>query len=400
VNHVDRSHASVLSGSVAYRRINCPGSFFLEKDLPPQEAGPSAKEGTIAHEVAEILLNDFLEHKITGKITERVFEDVDPAIIDAASGYVETVWKNILNQTITGKAYGLEDKFTFNEQLGMFGYVDLWVCYIDDRGKRVAAIVDFKYGFVDVSAKGNAQLAFYLCAFRAELKKQGKDIDYGIGAIYQPKSEEPFKQEKFTAKQLDSWAAKFDKVAHTIFVEKKPQFKVGPWCTYCPANAVCRAFDKDRIKRTALKLVDRDTEFPTPDRLSDTQVAKILLYADKIEAFLSGCRKYAMSRFLNGETIPGIKVVEGSSRRKWHENESKVVKHLETYSVDPYRKELITITEAERLLSKSMTKNNAKDVLSGVTIKSKPGLIIVPESDARPAASAPKDLLTEIEIEE
>ncbi len=62
-DHKARSH-SILGGSSALRWVNCPGSVFYTKDLPPEAPSEAALEGTKAHELAEMALSDYLDHLI------------------------------------------------------------------------------------------------------------------------------------------------------------------------------------------------------------------------------------------------------------------------------------------------------------------------------------------------
>jgi hypothetical protein len=167
-------------------------SVVLSRDLPKEPASEAALEGTAAHEVAEIFLTRFLHYKLTGE--DLPWHETTPELEAAAKDYIDVVWKSVLHEAITGKAYGLEDQFTLEAKLGMYGFIDFWAVYIDDRGKRVGVVVDFKYGFVEVEAEKNAQLAFYACAMREELTRAGKNLDYVRGVIFQPKVEPSYKE--------------------------------------------------------------------------------------------------------------------------------------------------------------------------------------------------------------
>lgn len=401
--HADRAHAP-LGGSSAHRWANCTASVVLSRDMPKEPASAAALEGTAAHEVAEQMLALFLEYRLTGdQAKANTVINADPALLEAGKDYVDTVWKSVLHEAITGKAYDIETKFTLEAKLGMFGFVDFWCVYIDDRGKRVGVVVDFKYGFHEVEAEKNAQLAFYACAMREELTRAGKNLDYVRAVIFQPKVEPSYKEVKFTAKQLDTWRKKFFKAAEEIFVKEKPKFKVGDWCGFCPAKGVCPKYVKEAQSKTALMLVEPEADLqnlPAPEALNDEALAKIILHGDMVEEFISACRKYALARARNGKALPGTKLVAGSSRRKWKENVSDIAEALMDYGIAPWEEKLIGLGEAEKALAagpSGMSKKEAKEIVSSFCDSTVPPILLVSEEDPRPKLSIGVDLLDVIE---
>jgi hypothetical protein len=398
--HSEREHAP-LGGSSAHRWANCTMSVVLSRDLPKEPASEAALEGTAAHEVAEIFLTRFLHYKLTGE--DLPWHETTPELEAAAKDYIDVVWKSVLHEAITGKAYGLEDQFTLEAKLGMYGFIDFWAVYIDDRGKRVGVVVDFKYGFVEVEAEKNAQLAFYACAMREELTRAGKNLDYVRGVIFQPKVEPSYKEVKFTAKQLDTWRKKFFKAAEEIFVKEKPKYKVGDWCGFCPAKAICPKYVKEAQSKTALMLVDPEADLqslPAPEKLNDEALAKIVLHGDMVEEFISACRKYALARARNGKRLPGTKLVEGSSRRKWKEDINEVARVLSANGVDPWEEKLIGLGEAEKAILNAVpgcTKKDAKELVSSLCDSTVAPILLVSEDDPRPKLSIGVDMLDVIE---
>ena len=387
--HGDRGHAT-LGGSSALRWTNCPGSVFYIKELPPQATTEAATEGTEAHELAEKVLKNFLDHKVDGvDLMIPAHDDAD--MLDAAIAYKDAIWTKVLEEMITGKAYGVEDQVTLDKDLEMFGYIDFWAVYIDDHGKRTGVIADFKYGFNKVSVEKNAQLAFYSCALREEMRSHGKDLDRVRAIIFQPRAYgcDPYKETQFTAKQLDEWKKKFYKAANSIFVEKKPTYKVGEWCRFCPAQAVCAKYNKELTAKTALKFADRSIDvLPTPDRLSDEQLVNILRNAEAIESFVSSCKKYAMARHIEGKPLTGMKVVETKGRRKWLDNEEEVIKSLKALGLTEITKEKLKgIGDIEKQAKLLPNKDNVLRGMASLIQVSSGAKTLVPDEDSRPEAS-------------
>lgn len=408
INHEERSH-SELGGSSASRWSVCQGSVFLARTLPPQRPSDSMKEGTKAHEFAEICLGDFLNHKKNGTDPEIRFclmtTGADPQMVDAAEGYKDAVWIKVLEQSITGKAFGLEEHFEFDKQLDMGGIVDFWCVYIDDRGMRVGAFVDFKYGYTPVEVKRNGQLAFYAVALRRYVREHGKDLDYVRTAIYQPRvaHRDPYQEAKLTSKQLDTWEKKFVKAAHQIYVKQKPIFKTGDQCIFCPSQAICPKYGKELSVKAELSIVEVDkVKLPEPEALTDQQLVNICLYGSKINAFIKSCQAFAINKHMMGNKLPGVKVVLGSTRRKWKDNEEEIAEAFQTMGIDPWNKKLKGLGDMKRCL-RDITGEKGKaidEMIDPYCTQTQAKPCLVPESDERPEVENALDYLADLADEE
>lgn len=408
IDHTERHH-SELGGSSASRWSICSGSVFLTRTLPPQPTSDAAAEGTKAHELAEVCLRDFLDHKLNGTDPDINFAlmsaSFESEMIEAAEGFRDAVWVKVLEESITGKAFGLEERFHFDENLDMGGLVDFWCVYIDDRGRRVGVIVDFKYGYSPVEVKKNGQLAFYATALRNYVRKHDKDLDLVRTVIYQPRvpHREAYQEVHLTQKQLDTWAKKFTTAAHKIYVKQKASYKTGEHCRFCPAQAICPKYGKELSAKADLAIVDVDhISLPKAEGLSDEQLVNIVLYAPKIESFLKSCKAYAINKYMMGNKLPGVKVVLGSTRRKWKPNETEIAAEFEAIGVDPWNKKLRGLGDMKRVLREvTGQKGKALDEMLEAYItytQAKP--VLVPESDNRPAVENCLDYLAEMSEDE
>ena len=393
LNHGQRAHAK-LSGSSAHRWTNCQGSVFYLDSLPPQDPTEASLEGTKAHELAEKMLDAFLGAQISGETTVVNTEGFSAEMQEGGLFYVNSLWKELLEEVITGKAYGLEERFTIDEHLEMSGIVDFWAVYIDDRGKRCGIVGDYKFGFHPVDAEDNPQLAFYAVALRKELQKAGKDLDLVYAAIIQPRAENKFQKVKFTAKQLDTWEKKFFKAARIILVDKTPKFKVGEWCSFCPAKAICKDYSKMMNAETALKLVDpEEVVLPVPEAMPKEALAKVVKYYDKLKDFMDACYTHVLADMRTGKKYEGLKLVEGKSRRKWKENEDAIITSLTKHKINVTEIKLKTLTSVEKELTKVYDKETAQEILSIHVDRTQSSLSIVDQSDPRPAVVSLLDKL-------
>lgn len=401
----ERSHA-LLGGSTANRWVNCPGSIFYIKDLPPDVPGEHAVLGTKAHECAEMCLEDFLNHKINGTdpdIRAHLWAK-DMEMEEHILAYRDVVWEKVLHESITGKFFELETKVILDDNLSMSGYIDFCVVHVDDRAKRCGIIGDFKYGYHHVTAEGNSQLAFYATALQEIFIKAGKPLDYVRAFIYQPRAtgKEAYQETKFTAKELSTWRKKFFKAAEQIFVTKKPKFKVGEHCRFCRAQPFCETYQKHITAETSLKLVEiENEELPSPQKLSEDTLIKIVLHEEKLTSFINACKKYAYEKLSGGETLPGLKLVEGTSRRAWLKDKTEEIgKRLVELGIEePYDLKIKTIGTIEKSLGKLYGKEDAEKLLKDLCPKGQSPIILVPETDSRPAAKKSLDMLT-VELED
>lgn len=387
VQHSEREHLK-YGGSSAYRWSKCHASVALAKDLPEEPAGPAAEEGTKAHEVAELALRSFVAHKRTGSPYVGPASD-DSFLNSIVEQYVKTIWEEVLEGSVTDKGILFEEKMIFIDGLAG-GPADFCVVYMDDKGKRAAWIVDFKYGYVEVDIEGNEQLAVYACGLRRMLAKKNKPLEYVNTAIYQPRSNgETFKTGKFTSKELDKWDAKFQKEIEAIEAGSV-KAKTGDHCEYCRAKMICIPYKKDLAKKSNFSPLASEEpaniKLPSIDTLSIEQLTKLYLVKGEIENYLTKIETYLVLLAIEqGMQIPGLKLVENKPRRKWKDDTSaEFIKEIKKLSNN---KEvsvecLKALTKVETMIPKDM--RHELDKYITMTEKK---LILVPDTDPRQAVS-------------
>ncbi len=116
MSHAERAHA-ILSPSFLHIALHCSGSVGLKEKLPPAPTSQAAALGTKTHEVAEAYLSELLEYRSTGNTsgyaTVVKSEAEAKKVHEAAEGWCNTIWKECFEESITGKAWALEDRKTF-----------------------------------------------------------------------------------------------------------------------------------------------------------------------------------------------------------------------------------------------------------------------------------------------
>lgn len=369
-------HAT-LSASSAERWINCPGSVHMAS-LFPSSTSKAAEEGTLAHELAEHLINKQKVKSVEKKI--KAFYEANPDVkgsvkemTDYIVPYVEYVNETFRKVQAKDSAAVLltEQRVDFSEYVPEgFGTSDVVIIGDDE-----ITVVDLKYGRgVEVSAEGNPQIRLYaLGAINMfDLMYEFKSVNM---VIYQPRREN-ISQESMGVKGLQEWAEEVIKPAAGLALSDKPPYCPGEWCTshFCPGAGACKARAKYVLELERHSGKD-------PALLSDAEIADCIGRAEDLAKWAKALGAYALDSALNGHAIPGYKVVEGRANRIYKDSDA-VAKAVVGAGFDEamvYKRELIGITDMEKLL----TKKKFNEILKDLVIKPQGAPKLVPETDKR-----------------
>lgn len=373
-----RAHAK-LPASGAHRWMNCPGSVKAS-ELYPQTSSIYADEGTLAHSAAEetietgavssstlAKIKSFYEvYKELGGSVEEVQESI--------AGYVDYVKEEYADQLRQDPAAVLltEQRVDFSKYVpGGFGTSDVVII-----GDGQLHIVDLKYGKgVPVSAENNPQLRLYALGAIEALEAIYNINDVAM-TIYQPRLDS-VSTDIMSRKDLEAWGDEEVKPAAALALSKGAPFAAGDWCKFCPHRAKC----KERAK-----VLEEIEAYREEISLDADDVAEILTKADQLTAFIDDIKEQALQDALNGVEIPGWKVVEGRSNRKFTGSEDDIVERAEAAGFDKallYETKMITLTAIEKIMGKKAFAANMGDIVEKPI--GKPTL--APESDKRPAYS-------------
>lgn len=371
------AHA-LLGGSNAHRWLVCTPSAQLEAKFPDR-SGESAKEGTFAHELADLYLSRRQGLPVDPRIrrlkagTTEYGDFYSPDMEENVEAYVDLLDAKYQQALKADKNAILlhEEKLDFSS----------WVPYGFGRGDAiiiadgVMEVIDFKYGAtVSVEAKNNPQMRLYaLGAYNTYGWLY--DIDCVQMTIFQPRNGGE-KTETITTKDLLSWGETIKPIATQAYKgEGEPS--PGDHCRFCRASPRCRALKEHNLQLAADYDVDAD-----PRLLSDKEVADVLSRIEMLTAWANKVKAYAQEEAVNGRVFPGYKLVAGRSVRKI-EDAAKAEALLEEAGykkADILKTELLTISKLEKLVGK---KKLAK-LLDAVIVKPPGKPTLVPDSDPRP----------------
>jgi hypothetical protein len=386
INHAERDHA-VLSASGAHRWMACTPSAMLEKEVPDQSS-EFAKEGTAAHELSEIYLQHEIGEIAKGTRTRRInkFKKENPYYSESMADYVEKYVDIVVEKINEAKSRSadavvlLEQRLDFSAWVPQgFGTGD--VVIISDG---VLEVIDLKYGKgVEVSAVDNPQLRLYgLGAYN--LYDMLYDIDTVSMTIVQPRLDN-ISTETLESSTLLEWAENEVKPKAEEAAKGEGEFVAGDHCRFCKIRSTCRARAEKNLELAKIAFTDEDEKID-PAELNLNEIGQILFKAVELEKWVKDVKAYAQEQAVNHEaSIPGWKVVEGRSNRKYKDEEEvfEILKNNYDVEVVAPRK-VLTLTNLEKTIGKSQVNN----LLSDLIIKPPGKPALVPESDKRPALSS------------
>ncbi len=370
-NHKDRAHA-LLSASSAHRWLECPPSAVANEAYPDQETS-FANEGTLAHEVAEATARGADFAPVQGGVTKEMIE-----CAKEYAAYIEEQKKS--NDAIVL----LEQRVDFSPWVpDGFGTCD---CIIIQE--ETLTIIDYKYGQgVMVSAQDNPQMKLYAL---------GAMNDYGIAMdvkkvglhIFQPRMNN-ISTDSLTVDELMAWAEKTVKPTAEKAIKGKGKYAPGEHCRFCQHGGKCRALTK-----LCTEYLDTHGLRVALPVLAPYEVADVLRMEPMVTLWLKKVKEQALTTLMNGEELPGYKLVEGKlGNRKWKDD--RTVLHI--LNGAGYDDEEVTETKvlSPSQMDKAIGKKKVAELLEGLIERAPGAPTIAPITDKRPAldrlAEAQKD---------
>lgn len=356
----------------------------------PEKDTAYTREGTIAHAMAETMLlhllskdteivpeySDFMlscEARLMHQINDCNEEGLDwkEMAETVYEHYVRLVYESYLGAKLEDPDAVLliEAKLKLGEFIPEgFGSSDAVLIYGD-----TLEVFDFKYGKgVKVSAEENEQMMCY--ALGAYL---GPGEFYDIANVRMTIIQPRLRHESswgLHVLDLMQWAEHELAPAALKAWNGEGEQVPGDHCRFCKVAAKCKALAAHTLE------VSKDTT--EPGLMSLDEIAELLPHFATIKSWISSVEEFALEAALEGDPIPGYKVVEGRSVRKIS-NPAEAISRLEGAGIpsESYLKapELKTITDLE----KTLTKKGFKTILGDLVIKPEGKPTLVEESDPR-----------------
>ena len=360
----------------------------MEAQFPDTDTEAS-RQGTYLHELAEIFLThpgitraEAMRLQAVGKTGPSLVITTDQ--LDMVDLYVRTC------ESIASEATRVWVEQRVDLGGGVWGTAD----FIALVGNSLI-VVDLKTGSRPVQAEGNWKLAIYALAAvntLAESVPEVTAVDTVEMVIVQPA----------VSATPSSWLVTWDDllalnektVAPGIAAANDPSapLRAGNHCHFCKARTGCPAL-REHVQQEARELFPRADLTPVqappaPSTLSHSDLARLFGARKMIDGWLDDVERELEARLVRGEMPDlGLKVVERLSNRKWRD-EATAVAVLKANGIDPYKQDLRSPADVEKMLGRSKGNTGAaKAVVEPLTVRVPIGLAVVPASDKRPAAA-------------
>lgn len=384
-----------LSASGAELWTNCPGSVHMA-ELFPETTSPAAEEGTLAHALAQTMIENARDGSTSSRISAEYMVERDKVnafysvhkelagsfddmkkTLEPYVDYVMEEYEAIRKKDAAAELM-TEQHVDFSDIVpGGFGTSDVVII-----GDDTCEVIDLKYGKgVPISAIANPQIRLYTYGTMSAF-----DLSYDFSrvkmVIYQPRLDS-VTSEELTADDLRSWGKAVIVPAAKRALSKSPKYNPGPWCKshFCPAAGSCKA-RAAKMHEFEEMLEKRKTDDAV---LSGDEMGKALAAAREYTTWAKDLETEALTMAQEGETVTGWKVVESTSKRKY-KNEEIVAATLVKAGYDPallYEKKLLGLTKMQQLTGKKEFKTLLED--TGLVYKPEGAPTLAPESDKRPA---------------
>lgn len=392
------NHA-LLSASSAHRWLACTAAPHFEESFPGTTS-VYAEEGTLAHSICELYARKQFTamgaRKFNSELKKlKAKERYQDEMLKTAEAYVEYLTEKALGYD-TMPHVALEVKVDLSDYIPEgFGTCDCVMV-----GGDTLHITDYKHGKgVPVSAVENPQMRLYaLGALKLYGAVYGDKIKKVSMGICQPRLSDTASEDELTVEELLAWGESIKPKAKEAF-DGPGMFYPGEHCRFCKGKAQCRAraeyftefskYENAEIQGRMTSAEFEDYEkaeclgAEVPPMLSNADVARLLQTASGLVAWYKDLEAYATSALLNGDDIPGYKLVEGRSNRAFT-NTDEAIQTLIKAGYDEamiYDRKPKTLSELEKMLGKKSFTELLSDYV--VKPKGKPTLVIA--SDKREA---------------
>lgn len=423
---------SRLSASESGRWMNCPGSIDtvgrLEEngDIPPDVSSDAAMEGTAAHHVGELCLGDMLAggwHISADRYRDSVVwvePDGDGVMLvpppdcetyKPSRGWVAFVvdddmilavdtFVNHVRETLESLGAS-EDGMPDDVEVEVEAYADLEYLGRDDLGGRIDVritqlmgpmhVIDYKHGRgIPVHPERNTQLMIYGLGDNVKEDMMPTDVVLTIVQPRCPKNENVASW-AIPAEELRMWGTDaLIPAAEATDDVMAPRVPGNKQCQWCRAAGHCDAAHDMALTVAADEFPDLPDE-PTAD---DAKKAVMAMGMDKVlrikamQPFLEGAIKAAVARIdaelRAGREVPGYKLVEGKSNRRWKGGAEAALKKKRVPASVIYAKKLASFTVIEKA-----AKGKYKSIVAELVEKPAGKATVAPESDKRPALPPP-----------
>ena len=356
-----------LSPSKRSRWALCPGSIREEAKYPDEGSGPAAIDGTHSHTLLErCLKSGFSTHLYLNQFMKD--HDGEFVVDKDRAARVQIALDYIANRTSKMSLFSVksESKVDPAYLLGrddLSGTVDVQILAGD-----ILELIDYKDGMGIVSAKGNLQLEQYAYGVLAgyKLPVNGAYPFHTVRmTIIQPKlalrGMNAISSHDVSVADLLANMGTIVKQAAATDQPDAPLVPGDSQCKFCRAKGSCAALASNVMKEVGIMFqpvvtntldIAQQSADKEPSTMDDAQIAQIMEAAPLMRQLLEGVEKEALRRLKAGQSIAGLKLVNGRGSRAWSLSEGEIATRLIKMGVpkgEVYETKLVSPAKAEKL---------------------------------------------------
>lgn len=184
---------------------------------------------------------------------------------------------------------------------------------------------------------------------------------------------------QISVEELRKWAEEELKPKAQLAFNGEGELNAGDWCRFCAVRNQCRKLYEQQMEIAK-------NEFAEPELLTDDEIADIVRRTPKLVEWANSIAEYAQKKAIEeNKQWPGLKLVEGISRRKWVDEDqasNAIFARCPELSEDEiFNMKLKPITSIEKIVGKK----RFEEILSDVVVKPQGKPTLVPLEDKRPA---------------
>jgi len=359
--------------------MSCPGSALLEEQFP-DTTSDAAKEGTLAHELAELKVRnyfysvDFGKRKLTSAINKLKKHELWQ---DEMQGYTDDYLDYVKTTALKSKCspyVAIEKRVDFSVYVpDGFGTADCILISGD-----TIHIIDFKYGKSPdgrVSAENNPQMMLYALGAYVTYKMLYPIKKVRL-SIIQPRLPDGISEWECTLEELLKFGEYAEECAALAISGTGDCVPSAKACKYCRARGQCRARAEENVKLAFFA-------GRKPPLITNEEVGEFLRVGEDVAKWLKDLQEYALAQCLAGMEIPGWKAVEGRGSREWTDMD-KAFEALKKSGINEailWEKNPLSFAQVEKVVGKK----DFTECVGSYVVKATGKPALAKESDKREA---------------
>ena len=315
---------SRFSPSQAYRWLECPGSIrFIEAlDLPEEEAGVAAQEGTVAHEVLASRLYDSIScsEGLPAPTPIPAPNDEIQRSVNVALEYFESLRDRTLDFLVErpvslrqSPVFGTPDVVMITTNPDDVNDMNIWLHVIDLKHGRHRVPV------TTPQTKIYALGAIDTYSLRPEMTRLTIIQPHALGV--QPGEE--INSLDVTPADLEVFRQEIDAAVESALRPDAP-LRAGSHCRFCPAAPHCPELRKQALtvaqqEFSALPVIESVP--PAPETLPNDVLGDLLSKSPVLLNWVDALRDHAQRELEAGRDVPGFKLAPKATHRRWTSEE-------------------------------------------------------------------------------